>query len=172
MNRRSMLKGLAAAIALQPDLLSRAAANAAAPSAFSRVRPGDSAWPNAESWAKLKEAVRGDLTAVEPPFAACAGDPQGVTCADALANIHNPFFIGDQPGGTQVSGWLDAWTPAASAYAVKAQSSADVAAAVNFARDNRLRLVVKGCRPQLPGNVERAGLAADLDASDEQGDAA
>ena len=52
--------------------------------------------------------------------------------------------MGDQPGGTQVSGWLDAWTPAPSAYAVKARNAADVAAAVNFARDNNLRLVVKG----------------------------
>src|SRR6266404_6513592 len=46
--------------------------------------------------------------------------------------------------GTQVSGWLDAWTPAPSVYAVKATSSAEVAAAVNFAREHRLRLVVKG----------------------------
>ncbi|HYM27723.1 MAG TPA: FAD-binding oxidoreductase, partial [Steroidobacteraceae bacterium] len=44
----------------------------------------------------------------------------------------------------QVSGWLDAWTPAPSAYAVRARHAADVAAAVNFARDHRLRLVVKG----------------------------
>ncbi|MEO7382843.1 MAG: FAD-binding oxidoreductase, partial [Paracoccaceae bacterium] len=50
----------------------------------------------------------------------------------------------DQPGGTQVSGWLDAWTPAPSAYAIKARNAADVAAGVNFARDNNLRLVVKG----------------------------
>src|SRR6202044_1408746 len=51
---------------------------------------------------------------------------------------------GDQPGGTQVSGWLDAWMPAASIYAVVARNTADVAAAVNFARENNLRLVVKG----------------------------
>ena len=63
---------------------------------------------------------------------------------DALANIRNPFFLGDQPGGTQVSGWLDAWTPAPSAYAINARSTGDVVAGVNFARDNRLRLVVKG----------------------------
>ncbi|HET7757244.1 MAG TPA: FAD-binding oxidoreductase, partial [Steroidobacteraceae bacterium] len=55
-----------------------------------------------------------------------------------------PFYIGDQPAGTQVSGWLDAWTPAPSVYAVKARSSAAVAAAVDFARDNNLRLVIKG----------------------------
>src|SRR5215510_12792665 len=58
--------------------------------------------------------------------------------------MHNPFYIGDQPAGTQVSGWLDAWTPAPSAYAVAARSAADVVAAVNFARENNLRLVVKG----------------------------
>ncbi len=43
-----------------------------------------------------------------------------------------------------MSGWLDAWTPAPSVYAVKATSSAEVAAAVSFAREHRLRLVVKG----------------------------
>jgi FAD/FMN-containing dehydrogenase len=142
MRRRTMLKGMAA-IALQPVLMARLTAGAAA-APFSRVRPGDAAWPGAADWAGLKEAVGGNLIASPPPFAACASDPAGAICAEALANIGNPFALGDQPGGTQVSGWLDAWTPAPSAYAVKARSSADVVAAVNFARDNRLRLVVKG----------------------------
>jgi FAD/FMN-containing dehydrogenase len=144
MDRRNMLKGMAVMMALQPDFLLRAAAEAATPSGFSRVRLGDAAWPSADRWAKLNEAVGGNLIAAPAPFAACAADPKGAPCLDALANIKNPFHLGDQPGGTQVSGWLDAWTPAASAYAVKARSSADVAAAVNFARDNNLRLVVKG----------------------------
>jgi hypothetical protein len=95
-------------------------------------------------WARLNEAVGGNLIAAPAPFGACATDPKGAPCVDAVANIQNPFYLGDQPGGTQVSGWLDAWTPAPSAYAVKARSSGDVAAAVNFARDNNLRLVVKG----------------------------
>jgi len=38
----------------------------------------------------------------------------------------------------------DAWSPAPSAYAVKARHAGDVAAAIDFARENRLRLVVKG----------------------------
>ena len=59
MHRRSLLKGMAAMIALRPDLLSPAAANAAEASGFTRVRPGDPAWPSAESWAKLKETVGG-----------------------------------------------------------------------------------------------------------------
>jgi FAD/FMN-containing dehydrogenase len=144
MHRRNMLKGMAAIIALQPDFLSRIAARAATASAFGRVRPTDAAWPSAEKWAKLSEAVGGNLSAAPSPFGACATDPKGAPCVDALANIQNPFYLGDQPGGTQVSGWLDAWTPAPSAYAVKARSISDVAAAVNFARDNNLRLVVKG----------------------------
>src|SRR5579862_3806514 len=144
MHRRNLIKGMAAAIALQPDFLSRLATRAVAAPRVTRVRPGDAAWPSPESWAKLNEAVGGNLIAAPPPFGACAADPAGATCADAVGNIRNPFYLGDQPGGTQVSGWLDAWTPASSTYAVKARSTSDVAAAVNFARDNNLRLVVKG----------------------------
>jgi FAD/FMN-containing dehydrogenase len=63
---------------------------------------------------------------------------------DAHKNIGNPYWIGDQPGGAQNSGWLDAWTPAPSAYAVEARHAGDVSAAVAFAREHRLRLAVKG----------------------------
>lgn len=41
-------------------------------------------------------------------------------------------------------GWVDAWSTKPSVYAVAARSAADIAAAVNFARENDLRLVVKG----------------------------
>ena len=110
----------------------------------SRVRPSDPAWPSAATWAKLKAQVEGNLIEVHPLFAACESAPDGADCLNALENVYNPFYIGDQPGGTQVCGWFDAWAPAPSAYAVKARNAADVAAAVNFARDNDLRLVVKG----------------------------
>lgn len=110
----------------------------------SRVRPSDPAWPPAASWAKLKEDVGGNLIEVHPLFGACESAPNGADCLDATKNINNPFYVGDQPGGTQVSGWFDAWSPAPSAFAVKARNAADVAAAVNFARDTNLRLVVKG----------------------------
>ncbi|MBV9762766.1 MAG: FAD-dependent oxidoreductase [Acidobacteriaceae bacterium] len=58
--------------------------------------------------------------------------------------MSNPYWIGDQPAGTQVSGWLDAWSPAPSTYAIKARHAADVAAGITFARANNLRLAVKG----------------------------
>ena len=109
-----------------------------------RVRPSDSSWPGAASWAKLKDDVGGNLTAVHTLFASCETEPNGAACLDALKNISNPYWIGDQPAGTEISGWLDAWTPAPCAYAIKARNPADVAAGVTFGRKNKLRLVVKG----------------------------
>jgi len=116
----------------------------AKPVTLRRVRPTDPEWPSTADWDRLKQAVGGNLIQVRPLFAACAAEPKGAECLDALKNARNPFFLGDQPAGTQVSGWLDAWTPAASAYAVAARNASDVSAAVNFAREYNLRLVVKG----------------------------
>ena len=109
-----------------------------------RVRPSDPTWPSVERWQQLKDTVGGNLIPVQALFGPCETEPKGTACLDALKNIRNPYWIGDQPAGTQVSGWLDAWTPAPSAFAVKARNAADVAAAVTFARSNNLRLVVKG----------------------------
>ena len=148
MNRRNLIKtamglpllagGLVSGLGFSESKVGKAR------SLRTRLRPADPAWPGAASWAKLKEDVGGNLIEVHPLFGACESAPNGADCLDALKNIANPFYIGDQPGGTQVCGWLDAWTPAPSAYAVKARNTADVAAAVNFARDKNLRLVVKG----------------------------
>jgi FAD/FMN-containing dehydrogenase len=60
------------------------------------------------------------------------------------ANIRNPYYIRDQPGLTQTLGWVDAWASKPSVYAVAARNANDIAAAVNFARENQLRLVVRG----------------------------
>ena len=139
MQRRSLLKGAAALPLLSlPEFLSAKAR------ARRRVRPGDPAWPKAAAWQALKDAVGGSLLEVHALFAACAAQPDGAACTDVSANIRNPFYLGDQAAGTQVSGWYEAWTPAASVYAVRARNAADVAAAVNFARANNLRLVIKG----------------------------
>ncbi|MEA2851939.1 MAG: hypothetical protein QOE02_1958, partial [Rhodospirillaceae bacterium] len=65
-------------------------------------------------------------------------------CAAVFRGLKNPWYIGDNVALTQTSGWVDAWTSAPSAYAVAARNTADVVAAVDFARTHRLRLVVKG----------------------------
>jgi FAD/FMN-containing dehydrogenase len=117
----------------------------AAPSAIAgRIRPGEPGWPGEKEWQNLRRSVSGNLIKVEPLFTPCARGAGNAGCAELHKNLRNPFFLGDQPGGTQVSGWYRAWTPAPSAYAVKARTTADVAAAVNFARTHNLRLVVKG----------------------------
>src|SRR5579862_8963641 len=88
----------------------------------SRVRPGDPGWPSESAWLALKQAVGGNLLKTAPLFAACESKPDGNACREILQNMRNPFYLGEQPSGTQISGWLDAWTPAASAYAVRARN--------------------------------------------------
>lgn len=100
-----------------------------------RVRPGEPGWPADADWAGLNRATGGRLAPVTLPD---LSDP-------AVRKLAlNPFYLGDQPGLTQSSGWLDAWRSAPSAYVVAAESAADVAAAVRFARAHNLRLVVRG----------------------------
>lgn len=112
------------------DLLKAAMALAVPYKAFAavlrRVRPGDAAWPKPSDWAALKQAVQGRLLRPE-----------------AFVASSNPFFVGDQPAGTQVSGWFRAWNAAPSVYAVAAESGEDVAAAVAFASKHKLRLVAR-----------------------------
>ena len=136
---------LGAALPLALSLPARLAARVMSP--FARVRPGDPYWPTPAQWDELKAQVGGNLLQPHALFAPCDPEISGgmaAACTDVMQNLRNPFWIGDQPGGTQVSGWLDAWTPAASAYAVKARHAQDVAQAVNFARTHNLRVAVKG----------------------------
>ncbi len=109
-----------------------------------RVRPGAAGWPSLAQWDRLRHAVGGRLLKLESPFARCTASPRHTACSEALEQLGNPFYLGDQPALTQTSGWADAWTSLPSAYAVAAESTADVVAAVNFAREHHLRVVVKG----------------------------
>ena len=161
MNRRDLLKA-AIAIPFLPAVLPRMFAPAWAGQAViaaglrSRVRPGDPAWPSVARWDELKRDVGGRLLKLESPFAGCGMTPIGAGCSEALKHLKNPYYIGDQPALTQTSGWVDAWTSQPSAYAVAAESTADVVAAVNFARDHRLRLVVKGGGHSYQGTSDSA----------------
>ena len=56
--------------------------------------------------------------------------------AHLFKELKDPYFLGDEVGSTQSLGWVDAWTSRPSAYAVAAQTTYDVVAAVNFAREN------------------------------------
>jgi FAD/FMN-containing dehydrogenase len=147
MNRRDLLKA-ALAIPFLPAILPGKLAAAWArqlPAGWRRrVRPGEPAWPSAARWEQLKQRVGGRLLPLESPFASCGATPVSAACSEALRHLKNPYYLGDQPALTQTSGWVDAWTSQPSVYAVAAASTADVVAAVNFAREQHLRLVVKG----------------------------
>lgn len=109
-----------------------------------RVRPADRAWPTAQEWQGLNQAVGGRLLTVRSPLSDCLGAPTSAACAQVWAELRNPYYIGDEPGLTQTLGWVDAWTFAPSAYAVAARTPNDVVAAINFARQKNLRVVIKG----------------------------
>jgi FAD/FMN-containing dehydrogenase len=139
MNRRAFLKasGAASLLGLWPH-------GGFADPTFHRVRPSEPGWPSKQAWKRLNDAVGGNLIPIDFPIDACLSSASGAVCQTLAANLKNPYYIGDTPGLTQTLGWVDAWTTKPSVYAVAARSADDIATAVNFARENNLRLVVKG----------------------------
>lgn len=138
MNRRTLMK-LAGGL----PLMSTAHAQTTK-SRVRRNRPGDPGWPSDASWQELDKRISGHLVPVHSPLAVCNSTPNGSECAAVFKELKNPYYIRDNAALTQTSGWADAWFSAPSIWAVEAHSAADVAAAVSFAREHRLRLVVKG----------------------------
>lgn len=157
MKRRDLLKA-AIAVPFLPLALSGAGAWTAAFGAGvpagsfrPRVRPGQPGWPTDAQWEALNREVGGRLITPVSPF---AGAPSSPAYREALQQLDNPYYIGDQPALTQTSGYADAWVSQPSARAVVASNTADVVAAVNFARRHHLRLVVKGGGHSYQGTSE------------------
>lgn len=145
MRRRELLAALAAPPLLVPRLHHLAAVAAISPrEASSRVRPGDPGWPSPAEWEELRQRVSGRLIAVQSPFLTCREAPVDEACRALFRELKNPYYIGDDVALTQTTGWVDAWTLEQSVFAVAVENSADVVAAVNFAREHNLRLVVRG----------------------------
>src|SRR5260370_771395 len=110
----------------------------------SRFRPADPEWPSEASWDRLNQEVSGQLVKVQSPLAAWIDALPGPDCVHLFRQLKNPYSLGDEIGLTQTLGWVGAWTSRPSAYAVVVRTTQDVVAAVNFARENNLRIVVKG----------------------------
>jgi len=141
MLRRHLLKS-AAALPLALGLPATAFAGPAA--GRRRVRPGEPGWPKAAAWAGLGKAVGGRLIKLDSPWAAAAKAPDSPATEALFKAVRNSFHNSETPAFSQSLGWTDAWTSKPSEYVVAAESAADVAAAVTFARAHNLRLVVKG----------------------------
>ncbi|HUN57770.1 MAG TPA: FAD-binding oxidoreductase [Candidatus Binataceae bacterium] len=139
MNRRTFLKAIRSV-----TLLTVLPRRLWADTSFHRCRPADAAWPSQAAWKQLNAAVGGNLIRVSFPLSVLKTDPDSAAAALLAKNIKNPYYIGDTPGLTQSLGWVEAWATQPSVYAVAARNAQDIAEAVNFARQNNLRLVVKG----------------------------
>ncbi len=147
MHRRTLLKLIAATpllASLWPNLDTLARDLPSSKLPRRRVRSIDPNWPTPADWDNLKAQVGGNLEQVHSPLDSYKSDVNSTAGLDLLKQMENPYFIGDQPALTQTCGWVDAWTSAPSSYVVSAHKTGDVVAAVNFAREHNLRLVVKG----------------------------
>jgi len=148
MERRTVLKALAGLPLFSWFAVSGCTASGVQPAAVVLptrwVRPGKPGWPSPAQWAALGQSVGGRLVRVQSAFTVCEPDASSAACTDLFQNLLDPFYIDRSVNLTQTLGWTGAFTSESSAYAVLAASSADVAAAVNFAREHNVRLVVKG----------------------------
>ncbi len=128
MNRRSIVRSL---LALPFTSLAGARTATSAP------------WTGTRAFRRLQRQLGPRLTTIASPLEACAR-AAGAGATALLARLKNPYYLGDEPALTQSLGWAGAWVSRASRYAVRAESPADVAAAIAFARSQGVRLVVKG----------------------------
>ncbi len=100
--------------------------------------------PDQAAWDQLRSAVGGRLVKPVSPIAVSQDSSlQGNVDAEMAAHA-NPFANQDDPGAVEMNGYLNGWSPQVSEYAVAAESTQDVVAGVNFAREHDVRLVVKG----------------------------
>ncbi len=140
MDRRTILRSL---LALSVARLGHAQATAPA------------AWTTTTAFKTLRAQLGSRVVDIDSPLDACAR--AGGAGADALfARLKNPYYLGDEPALTQTLGWHGAWVSRASRVAVRAESAADVAAAVTFARQHGVKLVVKGGGHSYFGNSNAA----------------
>lgn len=131
-------------------LLLLAGAAAVAPSAGIAAN-----WLPRPPWKDLTRRLGPLFQPVESPLVAARGQ-RGVAVDTLFANLKNPYFIGGDPALTQTLGWTDGWTSRPSRYVVSADSAADVAAAVDFARRHRVKVAVKGGGHSYFGNSNAA----------------
>lgn len=108
-------------------------------------------------WGALAGQVGNRLAPVDWPLRHCLGEAPAKNCAAFFESARNPYFLGDNPALTQTLGWVDAWVSQPSERVLEASSAADIAAAIRFARDNKVPLVVKGGGHSYLGGSNAAG---------------
>ena len=133
--------------------------------AFRRVRPGDPAWPSEAQWRKLGQRVNGRLLRLHSPFDACRED--ATACQAVFARLVIPTSSAMSPALTQTSAGSTPGPPGRA-------STLSPRGTPPTSRRGQLRPQAspaprrQGRRPQLPGHLQCAGFAADLDPRDER----
>jgi hypothetical protein len=118
--------------------------------------PDASSWPTASEWSAFNETTGGRLIKTHAPAAACHPEQPEynvATCSDIQDSWDSSQWHSDNPVSNDWQNWNnysclpDPSTPCSvdgyPTYVVNASTSKDVQLAVNFARDNNLRLNVK-----------------------------
>ena len=134
--------------------------------------PGDPDWPVPATWAALNSSVSGRLLAPRPPAAVCYNSTGSPADPSACSTVTNRWFESAFHAGHPLSvdwpNWEDdacvppglygnGSVPRGCAptqfprFVVNASGAADVAAAVRFAGETGVRLVVKGTGHDMNG---------------------
>ncbi|RWA13037.1 hypothetical protein EKO27_g2078 [Xylaria grammica] len=128
-----------------------------------RSFPGDPSWPSDDIWADLNNTVHGRLIAAAPIAAPCHtsvfGQPNALFNEDVCATLRDNWFFPETHlpspsspmayafSNNSCNPFLDDSTPCTigshPVYVVNATSSGDFQAAIRFARDHNIRLVVR-----------------------------
>lgn len=120
--------------------------------------PGDKGWPSEKEWAVLNKTIGGRLLKPLPPGSVCfPGQPDYnlAQCDFLTSRASSTRFFLDHPINMMAS-WTEGNACLASTnttstctqggfpvYVVNATTVKDIQAAVNFARNNKIRLVVR-----------------------------
>jgi hypothetical protein len=118
---------------------------------------GSAFWPSVEAWARLNDTLSGVLLKPPPPAAAChpyQTSYDSANCAIIQADWTTWDFHVENPVSSTMNNWNnDTCLPIPEApcsgegypvYVVNATTVEHVATAINFARENKVRLNVKG----------------------------
>ncbi|KAG9192835.1 hypothetical protein G6011_11569 [Alternaria panax] len=146
-------------VANRPDLAFDEATEGSIPSC--KIYPGYDGWPSSTQWSALNASLGGKLLKGIPPAAACyQGEYKDATkCANVRRRQSDALFFKEDPLIPFVSWTLDNPCPVPSAsltppladctlinfpaYVVNATTVKDVQMAMNFARNNNIRLTIK-----------------------------
>ncbi|KAM5354798.1 hypothetical protein ACJ41O_001444 [Fusarium nematophilum] len=138
-----------------------------------RCLPGDSCWPSKSAWAQLNSTVDGRLVATEPIGSPCH-DPtyDAEACAELQAQWENPLthipssssIMQTYFANQSCDPFTDRTVPCTLgnyvSYAVDVKKTADIAAALRFAKSKNIRVVIRNTGHDFLGRSTGAGALA------------